>query len=236
MVIDDDEMLREVMIETLRDDGYAVVQAGNGKEALEILEQSTPELILVDVMMPVMNGYEFCKRLRKLPNGHNVPVIIMTGQGDVEAIETAFDSGATDFISKPVNWHIIGHRIQYTLRASQAMKEATLNAKLLSDAQRIAKLGNWSWDTGTKQMHVSTAAYRIFGVPHTSPGIFYQMLRSSIDSDDSDAFELAIQQAQGGTPSDVEIQVIPPDGKCRSLHIHVERVPDGGVSQLFGTF
>ena len=236
MVVDDDEMLREVMVETLHDDGYVVVQACNGQEALEIFEKEAPELILVDVMMPIMNGYEFCKRVRKLPNGRNVPVIIMTGQDDVEAIETAFDSGATDFISKPVNWHIIGHRIQYTLRASQAMKEATLNAKLLSDAQRIAKLGNWSWDTCTKQMHVSTAAYRIFGVPHTSPGTFYQMLRASINTDDRDAFELAIQHALNDQPTDIEFTVTPPDGTSRSIHMHVERVPDGEPSQLFGTF
>ena len=236
MVIDDDDMLREVMTETLHDDGYTVIQACHGKEALELFENSAAELILVDVMMPVMNGYDFCKALRKLPNGYNVPVIFMTGQDDIEAIERAFDSGATDFIAKPINWHIIGHRIQYTLRASQAMKEATLNAKLLSDAQRIAKLGNWSWDTGTREMHVSTAAYRIFGVPRTSPGIFYQMLRTAIHPDDRSAFERAIQQAQSDNPANIEIQVTPPDSETRSLHIHVERIPDGKETQLFGTF
>ncbi|PJA33133.1 MAG: hypothetical protein CO187_02470, partial [Zetaproteobacteria bacterium CG_4_9_14_3_um_filter_53_7] len=236
MVIDDDNMLREIMAETLSDDGYTVVQACNGREALELFENSDTELILVDVMMPVMNGYDFCKALRKLPKGCNVPVIFMTGQDDVEAIERAFDSGATDFIAKPINWHIIGHRIQYTLRASRAMREATLNSKLLSDAQRIAKLGNWSWDTGTKEMHVSTAAYRIFGVPRTSPGIFYQMLRTAIQPDDTRSFDLAIQRALDDTPADIEIQVTPPDGISRSIHIHAEHVPNGKATQLFGTF
>ncbi|GAV19967.1 cyclic di-GMP phosphodiesterase Gmr [Mariprofundus micogutta] len=236
MVIDDDELLREVMAETLQEDGYTVVVASNGQEALDVFKHSPVDLILCDVMMPVMNGYDFCENLRQLPNGRNMPVIIMTGQDDIEAIEKAFDCGATDFISKPVNWPVIGHRIQYTLRASQAIKEATLNAKLLSEAQRIAKLGNWSWDTDTKEMLVSAATYHIFRVPRTSPCVFYQMLLKSIHPDDRAAFDLAVEQAQRDCPSDIEFTATLPNGTARDIHMHAERIPDGTTTQLFGTF
>ena len=236
MIVDDDEMLREVMAETLHDNGYAIIQAANGQEALDLFDSSEPELILVDVMMPVINGYEFCTALRKRPNGRNVPVIIMTGRNDVDAIEKAFNSGATDFIPKPVDWHIIGHRVQYTLRASLAMKEATRSAKLLSEAQRIAKLGNWSWNTSTEEIHVSTETYRIFGVPRTSPDIFYKMLLNSIHTDDKSSFEQAIKRARDNIPADIEFIITPPDGITRTLHMHAERIPDGKTTQLFGTF
>ncbi|NWF37459.1 EAL domain-containing protein [Mariprofundus sp. KV] len=235
MVVDDDEILRETLTEILHDSDYTVVEATNGAEALERFKESAPDLLLVDVTMPLMNGYELCEALRKLPNGHNVPLIIMTGQDDVEAIEQAFDSGATDFISKPINWPIIGHRIQYTLRASQAMKEATLTAKLLSDAQRIAKLGNWSWDTNGKEIHVSTESYRIFGVPRTSPCIFHQLLLSSIHPDDRVTFDRAIKRAEDNIPADIEFRITPPNGNLRIIHMHAERTPDGTPTQLFGT-
>jgi len=236
MVVDDDEMLREVMAETLHEKGYAIIQAANGQEALDLFEKSVPELILVDVMMPVVDGYEFCRTLRKLPNGRNVPVIIMTGQNDVDAIEMAFNSGATDFIPKPIDWHIIGHRVQYTLRASQAMKQATRNARLLSEAQRIAKLGNWTWDTDGNEMHVSTEAYRIFGMPRAAPNIFYKMLLRSIHAEERAGFDLAIKQAQDDIPSDVEFCITPPGGSTRTIHMHAERIPDGKPTQIFGTF
>lgn len=235
MVVDDDEILRETLAEILHDSDYTVVEAANGVEAIELFKISAPDLLLVDVTMPLMSGYELCEALRKLPNGHNVPLIIMTGQDDVEAIERAFDSGATDFISKPINWPIIGHRIQYTLRASQAMKEATLSAKLLSDAQRIAKLGNWSWDTSGKEIHVSTESYRIFGVPRTSPCIFHQLLLSSIHPDDRVIFDRAIKRAEDNIPADIEFRITPPDGNFRIIHMHAERTPDGTPTQLFGT-
>ncbi|WP_176961331.1 bifunctional diguanylate cyclase/phosphodiesterase [Mariprofundus sp. NF] len=235
MVVDDDEILRETLTEILHDSDYTVVEAANGVEALGLFKASAPDLLLVDVTMPLMNGYELCEALRKLPNGHNVPLIIMTGQDDVDAIERAFDSGATDFISKPINWPIIGHRIQYTLRASRAMKEATLSAKLLSDAQRIAKLGNWSWDTSGKEIHVSTESYRIFGVPRTSACIFHQLLLSSIHPDDRVIFDKAIKRAEENIPADTEFRITPPDGELRIIHMHAERKPDGTPSQLFGT-
>lgn len=236
MIVDDDAMLREIMAETLHDNGYTIIQAENGQEGLDLFDQTEPDLILVDVMMPIINGYEFCTALRQQPNGRNVPVIFMTGKNDVDAIEMAFNSGATDFIPKPIDWHIIGHRVQYTLRASQAMKEATRSAKLLSEAQRIAKLGNWSWNSETESMHVSTETYRIFGVPRTSPDIFYKMLLSSIHADDQATFDRAIKRAQSSAPADIEFRISPPDQVDRTIHMHAERIPDGKTTQLFGTF
>jgi len=234
MIVDDDAMLRETMVEIL--DGYNTLQAANGQEALELFKQSGADLILADVTMPLMNGYELCESIRKLPNGRNVPVIIMTGQDDVEAIEQAFDSGATDFLAKPINWHIINHRIQYTLRASHAINEATRNARLLSEAQRIAKLGNWSWNPDEHAIHVSEGSHRIFGLPRTSPCIFHQMLISSIHADDKRNFDLAIANAKNGHPADLEFSITPPDGINRTILMHAELNRESSDTELFGTF
>ncbi len=104
---------------SLEQEGYAVEEAENGEEVLACLRSAVPDLILLDVLMPVMDGFTACRRLRAMPGGANVPVIMMTGLDDTESISRAYEAGATDFVTKPVNWLILGHRVRYILRAGR---------------------------------------------------------------------------------------------------------------------
>lgn len=123
LVVDDDPAMRLLARATLEQNGYRIEEAENGEEALVMLEKMKPDLILLDVMMPKVDGFTVCARLRKMPVIDLVPVLMMTGLDDTESINRAYEAGATDFITKPVNWLILGHHVRYVLRASGAFED-----------------------------------------------------------------------------------------------------------------
>jgi len=143
MVVDDDDPTRMMASEFLTQAGFDVVDFECGTSALENLFEHSPDLIILDVEMPGIDGFEVCRRLRSMPDFENIPVLMLTGLDNTDSIEIAFEAGATDFVIKPINWTLLGHRIRYMLRAWQAAEDLVKNQKSLASAQRIAKLGNW---------------------------------------------------------------------------------------------
>lgn len=120
LVVDDDQTARLLTRQCLEAENMLIVEASNGFEALDIFVRERPDLVFMDVEMPVMTGLEACKRIRQLPQGATIPIIIVTGSDDRQSIDEGFDAGATQYKTKPVNWSLLGRDIQYTLRASNA--------------------------------------------------------------------------------------------------------------------
>lgn len=104
---------------TLSEFGFAVTEAEDGEAALELLAGQRPDLVLLDVGMPGIDGFEVCRRIRQRWEMNQVPVIMVTGMDDLDSINMAYESGANDFISKPINWPILGHRARYVLRSAR---------------------------------------------------------------------------------------------------------------------
>ena len=103
LVVDDDPGNREVLEELLRMRGYPVVTAASGYEALELVRTATPDLVLLDVNMPGLSGYEVCEKLRQDPASRLLPIVIVTAlEGQEEKIR-AIEAGADDFLNKPIN-------------------------------------------------------------------------------------------------------------------------------------
>jgi diguanylate cyclase (GGDEF)-like protein/PAS domain S-box-containing protein len=119
LIADDDELMRSLTAATLDDQGFETIGVANGQEAIAALARVRPNLLLLDVDMPIMDGFTACERIRTMPIGADLPVVIVTGSEDTASIDRAFDAGATDFISKPVNWSLLGHRMRYVLRGAQ---------------------------------------------------------------------------------------------------------------------
>ena len=119
-------------------------------------------------MMPQLDGYEVCARLRAMPGGGAVPVIMLTGLDDNESIDRAYEVGATDFISKPITWGVLGHRVRYVLRASRAFRDAAKHQASLETAQRIAHLGSWEFDPQRNETYWSAETFRILGLSPTA--------------------------------------------------------------------
>ncbi len=123
LVVDDDPTLRMLVRATLEKSGFQVEEAGDGEEALRKFIKHHPAVILMDVEMPKLNGYEACKRIRADAVGAHVPILMVTGLEDIESVNRAYSVGATDFLPKPINWSLISHRVRYVLRASRTYQE-----------------------------------------------------------------------------------------------------------------
>jgi signal transduction histidine kinase len=123
LVVDDNEPNRILAEETLRSDGYDVVLAVTGEEALSAFERERPDLVLLDVRMPGLDGFATCARLRGLPGGQETPVVFLTAQRDVDTYDRALRSGADDFLTKPMRPVELLARVQTLLRIRRLSDE-----------------------------------------------------------------------------------------------------------------
>ena len=143
LIIDDDPTARTLAANVLAAAGFDVIEAGDGAAGLAQFRARRPELVLLDVMMPGMDGYEVCRALRAFEAAPRVPVIMLTGLDDTASIEKAFESGATDFFAKPINAALLIHRVRYALRTKQVIEGADRQRANLANAQRRARLESW---------------------------------------------------------------------------------------------
>src|SRR5713226_4013997 len=144
LIVDDDPVIRSLMRATLENDGFSVIEATNGIEGCRCYQEHRPDLLLVDVVMPGMDGYELCRELRCHPASAFVPIVVVTSLDDVPSIARAYDAGATDFIPKPINWLVLNHRVRYILRASRAFQELRRNQERLIAAKDAAEAASRS--------------------------------------------------------------------------------------------
>ena len=142
LVVDDDAALRMLTREALESAGFHVEEAADGVAGLRAFRTTCPNLVLLDVMMPRMNGFEVCSAIRDIPEGIDVPVLIMTSLEDMDTIELAYEAGATDFIAKPINWALLSHRARFMIQASRAFRALRETEGQLSGVQQTTKLGN----------------------------------------------------------------------------------------------
>ena len=165
MIIDDDRVQRMSVQFVLNREGYRVEEAGDGKEALaRLAELPVPDLILLDVILPELDGFEVCRELRKMPLLAEVPVLMITSLDGVATIDHAFQNGATDFISKPIEWPIfrqrvrrlahVGH-VRQALESTQARERTILDH--IGDGVIVA-------DAFGKVVKLNRAAAELFGV------------------------------------------------------------------------
>ena len=103
LVVDDSKTAMFMVTTILRKGPYQVITADDGQRAVEVALAERPDLILMDVIMPRMTGFEACRELRQRDETKQTPIILVTTRGESENIETGFDSGCTDYVTKPIN-------------------------------------------------------------------------------------------------------------------------------------
>jgi DNA-binding response OmpR family regulator len=123
LIVEDDASQRLLMRKVLEHKGFEVIDAADGKEACQLNEKHRPDLLLVDLVMPNMDGYELCRELRSQTHSVSVPIVVTTSRDDMSSIVRAYDAGATDFVPKPINWLVLSQRIHHILRASRAFAD-----------------------------------------------------------------------------------------------------------------
>ena len=127
LIVDDELSARLIMRTTLEESGFDVLEAQSVAEAREQFRCHEPDLIILDVILTDGNGIALCSELRQHPRGRNLPIAMATGLDDLASIQQAYQSGATDFITKPISWGTLGHRVRYLLRAHKAISELALS-------------------------------------------------------------------------------------------------------------
>ncbi len=116
LVVDDDRNLRKIIQTNLELAGYDVSTAPNGEDALKLLDSMQPDLVVLDVMMPIMDGYEVARRIRRHPSNTHVPIIMLTAKSEVEDKLAGFDAGADDYITKPFGPQELLARVKAKIR------------------------------------------------------------------------------------------------------------------------
>ncbi|HEX7650062.1 MAG TPA: EAL domain-containing protein [Noviherbaspirillum sp.] len=122
LVVDDDRSTRSSLRHTLQRDGFRVEEAADGAQALQMLKRMQPDVILMDAVMPVMDGFTACARVQELPNGRAIPVLMITALEDNTSVERAFAAGASDYIPKPIHFAVLSQRVRRIIEANQAEK------------------------------------------------------------------------------------------------------------------
>ncbi|MFA6203656.1 MAG: diguanylate cyclase [Gallionella sp.] len=136
LLVDDDRAIRLLYKTLLEKSGHTVTTACNGREALESLQASVPQLIISDWMMPEMDGIEFCRELRKNPEWHKIYVFIVTAQESTDRLIEAFEAGANDYLSKPINPKVLAARLrsaQRIVQMQEAQEEDRLQLRQFAD-------------------------------------------------------------------------------------------------------
>ena len=123
LVVEDERTQRMILRAALERDGFEVAEAIDGLDGLRAFDDIRPDMVLMDVRMPGMDGFAACAALRRRPGAERLPILMLTILNDIESINRAYEAGATDFITKPVAWPVLGHRLRYMLRASNAFNE-----------------------------------------------------------------------------------------------------------------
>lgn len=227
LVVDDEDLVRMFVREALELARFGVCEASNGKRALEQFECRRPDLIIMDVVMPVMDGFATCAKLRESVEGSRVPILIMTALDDADSIARAYEHGATDFITKPMNATILGHRVRYMLRGS-----VTLNALLRSEArlglaQRIAKIGDWEWHPFTDHFSASPELCRLMGIRQQDFGGTKEAFLHAVHQEDRERVDQALTMIlKERKPCDMDHRIMLPNGDEFTVNLQAEGVFD----------
>ncbi len=218
LVVDDDLSLRLSMCAALTKAGFTTIEAENGQQAIDSFQSNSPDLILLDVIMPDMDGFETCKAIRELHEGRYSQILMVTGLDDTESIERAFEAGANDFVSKPLNWTMLGHRGKYMLRAGRAFQELNRNKHRLSRTQELAKLGNWDLDLINNTFHCSAQALRLLGAKESEGEVTYKNFFKPVVVQERDKVIEHIESAiRANRPFSINYRIILPDGTQRFI-------------------
>ncbi|HEY9853100.1 MAG TPA: response regulator [Leptolyngbyaceae cyanobacterium] len=223
LVIDDDRLMRIQLRRAMEQIGYRVAEASDGQEGLTAYMSLHPDIVLLDALMPVMDGFTCCNLLQQLPGGDRTPVLMITGLEDAESVDLAFEVGAIDYITKPIHWPVLSQRVRRLLEASRAteeLRQQTERVRLSEERLRLAldaaHMGTWDWDIKNNQVAYSVNTEINFGFSPGSLDDSYDSFFANVHPEDLHLLTQAISRAlEQGADCDLEFRVIWPD---RSVH------------------
>jgi PAS domain S-box-containing protein len=227
LLVDDDEVNLLLTGIALRERGFRLIEAGSGERALELLREHAPDIIVLDAMMPGLDGFDTCRAIRGLPGYENMPVLMLTGLDDDASITRAYQAGATDFFVKATQWSLLAGRLHYLLRASRTRLELERNRAKLARAQDLARMGSFDWRRGDRPeqrsgLLMSPEALRVFGFGPQDP-IGLRALLRMVPQDERRTLLRQLHDAlRTSSVLATDAPIVLLDGRQRIIHIEAE--------------
>ena len=169
LLVDDDELALMLTAEALRGRGFDITEASSGEQALALLVEWTPDIMVLDAVMPGLDGFDTCRQLRESAGFENLPVLMLTGLDDDASINRAYQVGATDLFVKSTQWSLLAGRLRHVLRSARTRQELERSKSKLARAQDLARMGSFDWRKPEGGHHptggltLAPEALRVFG-------------------------------------------------------------------------
>ena len=221
LLVDDDEVNLLLTGAALRERGFTVHEASGGRAALGMLADWSPDVLVLDAVMPGMDGFRTCETLRDLPGFELMPVLMLTGLDDEASIERAFDAGATDFFVKSHHWSLLAGRLRYLLRTAHVQMELLRSRAKLARAQDLARMGSFDWCLGGG-LHLEPEALRVIGHGPRAPLSVQEVMRLLAPGTRRVMAPLLRDVVRHSTVLDCDVSVRLPDGRERIVHVEAE--------------
>ena len=246
MVVDDTPANLRLLDDLLRQQGYQVRLFPRGALALKAAAMHPPSLILLDIMMPEMDGFEVCRQLKANPALSGIPVIFISALADTDNKVKAFAHGGMDYVTKPfqegevlarVRTHLALYAMQQAQARQQALLEEQVNERTadLLRAQQVAHIGSWKLDLRTQTLNWSPETYRLFGVAEGTP-VHLNAFMAKVHPSDREKVIHHWTQALQGHPYDVEHRIAQPAGaEWVRERAEFAFAPDGQPHTAWGT-
>ncbi len=235
LIVDDDPLALALVGASFGEIGFSVASACDGREALILAAAERFDCVVLDVQMPGPSGFEVCRELRRMRAYRSTPILMQTGLDDHESIERAFEAGASDYLTKPVNDALLRHRVRFVMKAAEVVAELEDNRARLDEALDLAQLGHWAYSFETGTYTGADAHLRVLGLPPDAPRDAYL---SRVHPDDQGGVRR--QLAALGTDTDrldLTHRWLAPDGRELVLHVRgvLRRGENGRPVAAFGS-
>jgi diguanylate cyclase (GGDEF)-like protein len=232
LLVDDDAVTLMLTAEALRERGFEMVEAGSGESALGLLAAWTPDIVVLDAMMPGLDGFETCVELRRSTSFENMPVLMLTGLDDEASITRAYQVGATDFFVKSNQWSLLAGRLRYLLRSARTRQELERSKSKLARAQDLARMGSFDWRRSAQHgsmlagavLSLAPEALRVFGLDPDEHVSLRWLVRMVPLPERRGLMRVLADVMVHSTVLAIDVPVNLPD--CRMRVVHVEAEPE----------
>ena len=226
LLVDDDEVTLLLTTMALRERGFEVTEVRSGEQALALLTDWMPDIIVLDAMMPGLDGFDTCRELREMPGFADLPVLMLTGLDDEASINRAYQVGATDFFVKSNQWSLLAGRLRHVLRSARTLQELERSKSKLARAHDLARMGSFDWRHGSGQrdgeLSLAPEALRVFGFALHEQVTLRRLIRMVPAPERRGMVRVLSDVRAQSTVLAIDVPVNLPDGRMRIVHAEAE--------------
>ena len=237
LVVITDNVMRSTAVRELDRAGFATIETQDANQAVSAYLEHSPDLVLMDIKIPIIDDYGVIRAIRSTEQSQTVPILMLTKEVNLNAMDQAFNVGATDFIIQSSSLEHLSQRVKYVLQTSQTAQELRHKQAKYDLAQKLAKLGYWEWDAVSNEVTGSQITFSLFGIP-VQKGIPLEQFMSHVLPKDMPLIHQAISEAnQGQSHIEISFRV----SQLNNNPIHIECLAkayfseDGSLNKVQGS-